>query len=222
MQLVLIDNYDSFTYNLYQLFLEFQIDVRVYRHDVVTLQDLSRMRPDWICISPGPKDPRHAGISIQVVRAFQETTPILGVCLGMQVINEAYGGQTTRAPVPLHGKRCRIHHGHDPMFSGIPSPFWVARYHSLQCADVPPVLVPTAWADDGVLMALRHQSLPVWGVQFHPESFLSEFGLEVMANFLSLHPNFCPDADLLAPQKSRFPRWLRPEPPGSEMLEARP
>ncbi|MBC7359075.1 MAG: aminodeoxychorismate/anthranilate synthase component II [Desulfacinum sp.] len=222
MKLVLIDNYDSFTFNLYQLFLEFELDVRVHRHDAVSIRDIARMRPDWICISPGPKDPRHAGISTRVVKTFQESTPILGVCLGMQVINEAYGGRTSRAPHPLHGKRCRVYHRNDPMFAGIPSPFRVARYHSLQCTKVPSALVPTAWAEDGVLMALRHERLPVWGVQFHPESFLSEFGLEIIANFLATHGGFRVDTALLSSEGPRFPRWLGPAVRTTALPEARP
>ncbi len=212
MRLLIIDNYDSFPFNLYQLFAEFSLRIDVYRHDAVSLEDIATLNPDWICISPGPKDPAHAGISQDVVRSFASTVPILGVCLGMQVINEVYGGTTTCAPYPVHGKRCRIFHNGDEMFRGIPSSFHVARYHSLQCANIPKILKITAQAEDGVVMAFRHATLPVWGVQFHPESFLSEYGLELTANFLNLRAGFpshrLPDAD----SSDRFPRWHHPDP----------
>ncbi len=190
MQLVMIDNYDSFTYNLVQLFYEFDLDVRVFRHDEITLDAIDAMNPGWICISPGPKDPAHAGISKDVVERFGPRVPILGVCLGMQVINEVFGGRTLKAPVPMHGKRCAVHHSGESIFDGIPSPFQVARYHSL-CIDIrSPLLSPLAHAGDGVVMGIRHRSWPLCGVQFHPESFMSEYGYRLVENFLALNREF--------------------------------
>ncbi len=208
MRLVLIDNYDSFTFNLYQLFCEFDVDVLVFRHDKTSAAALEALAPHWIVISPGPRSPAHSGISKDVVRRFAGRVPILGVCLGMQVINEVYEGRTERAPIPVHGKRSLVHHTGDGLFAGLPSPFWVARYHSLQCRVTSPNLRETAWADDGVLMALEHKSLPVWGVQFHPESFLSQYGLEIAARFLASQKDFQEPVLLANTKEERFPRWL--------------
>jgi anthranilate synthase component 2 len=190
MRLIMIDNYDSFTYNLVQLFYEFGIQVTVHRHDAVGLDDIAAAAPDWICISPGPKDPAHAGISKAVVQRFGSSVPILGVCLGMQVINEVFGGRTLEAPVPVHGKRSRVTHDGRGIFSGLPSPFRVARYHSLCIEPRTPLILPLAHAEDGVIMGISHRDWPVWGVQFHPESFLTEFGLEIAENFLALNPHW--------------------------------
>ncbi|WP_245735323.1 anthranilate synthase component II [Thermodesulforhabdus norvegica] len=183
---VMIDNYDSFTYNLVQLLGSCGADVIVFRHDETTVKDIDAIKPDAICISPGPRDPAHAGISAEVVRTFAGKLPILGVCLGMQVINEVYGGKTVHAPLPVHGKTSMIKHTGRDIFSGIPSPFKAARYHSLcikRCSDE---LVEMAWSDDGVVMAVKHKDLPVFGVQFHPESFMTEFGKEIILNFINL------------------------------------
>ena len=188
MRLVMIDNYDSFTYNLVQLFYEFELEVIVYRHDEVSIGRIEELRPDWICISPGPKDPDHAGISKAVVEHFGPDVPILGVCLGMQVINEVFGGSTPKAPVPVHGKRCLVHHRGEGIFKGLPSPFSVARYHSLCVEPRSGQLVPLAFAWDGVIMGMQHRSWPLCGVQFHPESFMSDHGAELVANFLALRP----------------------------------
>ena len=188
MLMVMIDNYDSFTHNLVQLFYEFDLEVRVYRNDEITLSQIAFLQPHWICISPGPKDPAHAGISKAVIRRFGSAIPILGVCLGMQAINEVFDGLTVRAPQPVHGKRSSIEHNGSGVFSGLPSPLWVARYHSLQVIMRSPVLLPVAYAGDRVVMALQHESWPLWGVQFHPESFLSEYGRQMAANFLALQP----------------------------------
>ncbi|MEJ5364118.1 MAG: aminodeoxychorismate/anthranilate synthase component II [Desulfosoma sp.] len=209
MRLVLIDNYDSFTFNLYQLFCEFDLDVLVFRHDKISAEAVSTLEPHWIVISPGPKSPAHSGISKDVVRRYAGAVPILGVCLGMQVINEVYGGCTERAPVPVHGKTSLVHHRGEGLFSGLPSPFRVARYHSLQCRVTSPDLRETAWADDGVLMALEHKSLPVWGVQFHPESFLSQYGLEIAARFLASRKDFQKAVPSQKEGESRFPRWKK-------------
>jgi anthranilate synthase component II len=190
MFMLMIDNYDSFTHNLVQLFYEFDLEVRVYRNDEITLPQIELLQPHWICISPGPKDPAHAGISKAVIRRFGSTIPILGVCLGMQAINEVFDGLTVRAPRPVHGKRSSIEHNGSGVFSGLPSPIWVARYHSLQVIMRSRLLIPVAHALDRVVMALQHVSWPLWGVQFHPESFLSEYGRQMAANFLALQPRW--------------------------------
>ncbi len=213
MRLILIDNYDSFTFNLYQLFCEFDLDVLVFRHDKISLPALASLNPDWIVISPGPRSPAHSGISKDVVRFFAGKVPILGVCLGMQVINEVYGGSTERAPLPVHGKRSWVHHLGTGLFEGLPSPFQVARYHSLQCHVSSPDLQETAWAEDGVVMALEHKKLPVWGVQFHPESFLSQYGLEMAARFLASQPEFSYSPALSNCASDRFPRWAQVQEP---------
>jgi anthranilate synthase component II len=186
MRLVMIDNYDSFTYNLVQLFYEFDLEVRVFRHDAVTTEEISALRPRWLCISPGPKAPAQAGISKEVIARFQEDIPILGVCLGHQALNEVWGGVTTRAPLPVHGKCSQIHHGGQGLFAGLPSPFRGARYHSLMAVPASPDIEVTAWTTDGVVMGLSHRRYPLHGVQFHPESFLTDYGYELAANFLNL------------------------------------
>ena len=207
MRLVMIDNYDSFTFNLAQLFYEFDLEVLVFRHDRISLKGLDQLKPDWICISPGPKDPAHAGISKAVVRWFGRHVPILGVCLGMQVINEVFGGKTRKAPVPMHGKRCRVSHTGRSIFSNIPSPFQVARYHSLCIEPQGPSIIPLAVAEDQVIMGIQHCSWPVYGVQFHPESFISEYGLELVENFLALHPQWQRSrTPYTNPPEDRFPR----------------
>ncbi len=190
MRLVMIDNYDSFTYNLVQLFYEFDLEARVYRHDEVSLEEIEGLEPDWICISPGPKDPEHSGMSKAVIEHFGPRVPVLGVCLGMQAINEVFGGKTRRAPVPMHGKRCRVSHTGEGIFAGLPSPFSVARYHSLCIEPGSDVLQPLAFASDGVIMGIQHRSWPICGVQFHPESFMSEYGMEIVENFLALQPRW--------------------------------
>lgn len=186
--LLLIDNYDSFTYNLFQYLSELGEDVLVVRNDKVTLQDIERMKPQRIIISPGPSTPLHAGISNDVVRHFGSRLPILGVCLGHQCIAYSYGGVISRAPVIMHGKLSMIYHNNMGVFAGLPSPFSAIRYHSLAvCRDgLPDCLEVTAWTDDGTIMGLRHQRHPVEGVQFHPESFMTEVGKDVLSNFLQL------------------------------------
>lgn len=184
MRLLMIDNYDSFTHNLVQLFSEFGLEIIVYRNDFITVPAVEHLRPDYICISPGPKNPTHAGISKAVVASFGSKLPILGVCLGMQVINEVFGGSTQKAPIPVHGKQARVSHSGQGVFSGLPSPFWAARYHSLCVQIQSPELQILAAADDGVIMGLQHRIWPICGVQFHPESFLTEYGFKLAANFL--------------------------------------
>src|SRR5262249_38044022 len=185
---LLIDNYDSFTYNLYQYLCELGADVTVVRNDVISVDEARAMDPDFIVISPGPGVPRDAGISVELVRALGATTPILGVCLGHQAITEAYGGVVTRAPELMHGKASNVHHDGRGVFTGLPSPFSGIRYHSLCAAPeaVPNVLEVTARTDSGVIMAVRHKQYPVYGVQFHPESILTEHGKDLLRNFLSV------------------------------------
>jgi len=186
MRLVIIDNYDSFTYNLFQLFSTFDIEVVVIRNDAISIDDLEKLRFDRICISPGPKAPKDSGISMEVVRRFYKDIPILGVCLGMQVINEVFGGKTDLAPYPVHGKRDLIFHTGKRIFKGIPSPFFAARYHSLQCKPTAPQFQVLAKSSDNVVMGIAHPKFPVFGVQFHPESYMSEYGKEIINNFLEL------------------------------------
>ena len=186
--LLVIDNYDSFTYNLVQMFMNYDLGIHVYRSDRITLEQIAALDPDYALISPGPKDPAHAGISIALIHAFADKIPILGVCLGMQCINEAFGGRTVRAPVPKHGKTSMIHHDGSGVFSGIPSPFPAARYHSLMAAFDRTELIVTARSDGDVVMGMSHPELPLHGVQFHPESFLTENGFLIVENFLRLGP----------------------------------
>jgi anthranilate synthase component 2 len=168
-----------------QLFYEFDLEVKVFRHDAVTLQDIEALSPRWLCISPGPKAPAQAGISKKVIAHFYRRLPILGVCLGHQAINEVFGGDTVEAPVPVHGKRSQVLHCGRGLFAGLPSPFPAARYHSLMAAaETPPELEVTAMTADGVIMGLSHRRYPLHGVQFHPESFLTRYGRELAANFL--------------------------------------
>ena len=186
MRLVMIDNYDSFTYNLVQLFYEFDLEVLVFRHDAITLEEIEALKPRWLCISPGPKAPAQAGVSKSVIAHFYRKVPILGVCLGHQAINEVFGGATVRAPVPVHGKQAQVFHQGSGLFAGLPSPFAAARYHSLMAALDSPELEVTARSEDGVIMGLSHRRYPLHGVQFHPESFLTSHGRELAANFLRL------------------------------------
>jgi anthranilate synthase/aminodeoxychorismate synthase-like glutamine amidotransferase len=188
MSVLLIDNYDSFTYNLYQYLCELGATVDVVRNDVITVDQVKEMAPEFIVISPGPGVPRDAGISVELVRALGSTTPILGVCLGHQAITEAYGGVVTRAPELMHGKASQVHHDRKGVFEGLPTPFSAIRYHSLCAAPeaVPEVLEVTARSDSGVIMGLRHRQYPVFGVQFHPESILTEHGKDLLRNFLNV------------------------------------
>ncbi len=185
---LLVDNYDSFTYNLYQYLCELGATVTVRRNDAITVSEAQQLAPDYIVISPGPGTPRDAGISVELIRALGPTTPILGVCLGHQAIAEAYGGVVARAPELMHGKASNIVHSGDGVLAGLPSPFSAIRYHSL-CASpetLPDVLEVTAKSDSGVIMAIRHKQFPVEGVQFHPESILTEHGKDLLRNFLNL------------------------------------
>jgi anthranilate synthase component 2 len=187
-RLLVIDNYDSFTYNLVQMFRQFPLAVEVHRSDAIDLPALEARRPDYLLVSPGPRDPAHAGLSIPLIQRFADSVPLLGVCLGMQCLNEAFGGRTVRAPVPTHGKTSSVHHDGQGLFNGLPSPLLAARYHSLMVAEVPPDLVVTGRSADGVIMGLSHRSWPLHGVQFHPESFMTEHGFGIVENFLRLGP----------------------------------
>ncbi|MEG0883528.1 MAG: aminodeoxychorismate/anthranilate synthase component II [Janthinobacterium sp.] len=184
--LLMIDNYDSFTYNIVQYFGELGEDVRVYRNDEITIEQIEALNPDRICISPGPKAPAQAGISVEVLRHFAGKKPILGVCLGHQAIGEAFGGKVIRAKQVMHGKTSFIAHTGVGVFKDIPSPFTVIRYHSLaiERASLPSCLEVTAWTDDGEIMGVRHREYDIEGVQFHPESILSEHGHALLKNFL--------------------------------------
>jgi anthranilate synthase component II len=185
---LLIDNYDSFTYNLYQFLSELGASVRVVRNDAIDVDGVRSLAPEFVVISPGPGVPRDAGISVELVRALGETTPILGVCLGHQAITEAYGGVVTRAPELMHGKASRIFHDGTGVLSGLPSPFSAIRYHSLCAAPdaVPEALAVTARSESGVIMGVQHREFPVFGVQFHPESILTEYGKDLLRNFLEV------------------------------------
>jgi anthranilate synthase component 2 len=184
--LLMIDNYDSFTYNIVQYFGELGEEVRTVRNDEITLNDIDVLKPDRICISPGPKSPVDAGISVDVLQQFAGKLPILGVCLGHQAIGAAFGGKVVRAREVMHGKTSRIAHTGEGVFKGLPSPFTVIRYHSLaiERASLPDCLEVTAWTDDGEIMGVRHKQFDIEGVQFHPESILSEHGHALFKNFL--------------------------------------
>jgi anthranilate synthase/phosphoribosyltransferase len=186
--IALIDNYDSFTYNLVQYFLELGADVRVFRNDEVTVAELEAMRPDGLVISPGPGNPDDAGISLDAIRAFADRIPILGVCLGHQCIGQAFGGRIVHARSLMHGKTSRIKHDGSGVFSMVENPVTATRYHSLAIdrASLPPGIEVTATAEDGEIMGIRHASRPIYGVQFHPESVLTQFGMRMLENFLSI------------------------------------
>ena len=184
--ILVIDNYDSFTYNLVQQMGEIGADLKVIRNDQTTLDEIKRMSPSHIVISPGPGNPDDGGVSLDVIRELGATIPILGVCLGHQCIGQAYGGVVTRAGRLMHGKTSMIYHKHDPLFTGIPSPFEATRYHSLIVEEhsLPECLNVTAFTETGEIMAFRHVEHPVVGVQFHPESILTTFGPRILKNFL--------------------------------------
>jgi anthranilate synthase component 2 len=186
--LLMIDNYDSFTYNLVQYFGELGEDVRVFRNDQITLAEIDALKPDHICISPGPCSPAEAGVSVDVIKHYAGKVPILGVCLGHQAIGAAFGGKIVRAQQIMHGKTSEITHTDSDVFKGLPSPFTVIRYHSLaiERATIPDCLEITAQTADGEIMGVRHKTLPIYGVQFHPESILSEHGHAMLRNFLEL------------------------------------
>jgi len=182
--LLVIDNYDSFTYNLVQMFMRYDLSIRVHRSDQITLARVAATMPDYVLVSPGPRAPAHAGISNALIQAYYRRIPILGVCLGMQCINEVFGGRTIRSAAPMHGKTSRVYHRREALFSHLPSPFTAARYHSLvvqpSAAALDRELTITARTGDGTIMGLSHKRFPLHGVQFHPESFLTEHGFSLI------------------------------------------
>jgi anthranilate synthase component 2 len=186
--LVLIDNYDSFTYNLVHFLGELGARCRVFRNDKISVAEVMKLRPKGIVLSPGPCTPNEAGICLELIETAGPTIPLLGVCLGHQAIGQVYGGQVVRAPVPMHGKLSEITHGGKGLFKGLPRRFEVTRYHSLivEREDLPTSLSVTARTADGLIMALQHKTHPVHGVQFHPESIASEHGHALLANFLEI------------------------------------
>ena len=212
--LLLIDNYDSFAHNLARYFTRLGQTTQVVRNDNIEVAGVRAMRPAAIVISPGPCTPREAGASLEIVRQLHEVVPILGVCLGHQVIAEALGAQIVRARVPVHGHASHVEHDGSGVFAGVPSPLAVGRYHSLVVApdSLPRSLRTTAWTADRVLMAFQHEHLPLFGVQFHPESILTEHGYDLLANFLRLaglnireSPKALATRELSRPQQARRP-----------------
>lgn len=186
--LLIIDNYDSFTYNLVQYFGELGAEMKIIRNDAMSVAEISALQPSRICISPGPCTPNEAGVSCAVIEAFGPHIPILGVCLGHQSIGQVYGGDVIRADRLMHGKTSPIHHNGTSVFQGVPSPFEATRYHSLivKRETLPECLEITAWTAEDEIMGLRHKQYPVHGVQFHPESILTQEGMHLLKNFLSL------------------------------------
>lgn len=189
--ILFIDNYDSFTYNLVQYLGEIHPDMKVFRNDAITIEEIDNLQPDYIVISPGPCSPKEAGISVEVVQKLGMKYPILGVCLGHQSIGYAFGGQIVRADRIMHGKVSPIYHNNHPLFKNVPSPFEATRYHSLiiKRDTCPPVLEIIAETDQKEIMAIAHKYLPIWGVQFHPESILTHYGKQILQNFIELGKN---------------------------------
>lgn len=187
--LLMIDNYDSFTYNLVQYLGELGQDVEVYRNDEIDLAKVAELNPDHIVISPGPCTPNEAGISVPLINEFAGKIPLLGVCLGHQSIGQAFGGKIVHAKQLMHGKTSQIHHNNVGVFKNLPNPYNATRYHSLviERESIPDCLEITAWTEDGEIMGVRHKTLPVEGVQFHPESILTEYGHELLENFIKAY-----------------------------------
>jgi anthranilate synthase component 2/anthranilate synthase/phosphoribosyltransferase len=185
--ILLIDNYDSFTFNLYHFLGDLGAVMEVRRNDSLSVEEALALRPEAIVLSPGPCTPNEAGICLDLIAAAAaRRLPVLGVCLGHQAIGQAFGAKVVRAPEPVHGKVWDVSHGGTDIFAGLPNPFRATRYHSLVVQDLPEALVPTARTSDGLLMGMAHRDLPIWGVQFHPESIASEHGHDMLRNFLSL------------------------------------
>jgi anthranilate synthase component 2 len=186
--LLMIDNYDSFTYNLVQYLRELGEEVVVYRNDKITLAEIEKLQPQRLVVSPGPCSPNEAGISVSAIKHFAGQLPILGVCLGHQSIGQAYGGRIVRAERLMHGKTSPIFHDGRELFAGLPDPFDATRYHSLlvERSTLPECLEITAWTEEGEIMGMRHLDLPVWGMQFHPESILTVTGMDMLKNFLEM------------------------------------
>ena len=186
--ILLIDNYDSFTFNLVQFLGDLGAECEVWRNDALSVDEVMAKQPEAIVLSPGPCTPNEAGICLDVIQAAAGKIPLFGVCLGHQAIGQAFGGHVMRAPSPMHGKISPVTHANSDIFEGLPSPFNATRYHSLivERDTLPEVLVPTAFTEDGLIMGLRHRSLPIFGVQFHPESIASEHGHKILSNFLDI------------------------------------
>ncbi len=186
--LLMIDNYDSFTFNIVQYLAQLGEEVRVVRNDEIPVEAIAELKPERIVVSPGPCSPEEAGISVAAIQTYAGRIPLLGVCLGHQSIGAAFGGKVVRSVSLMHGKTSPIHHDGAGLFAGLPNPFNATRYHSLvvERASLPACLEVTAWVDNGEIMGVRHKELPVWGVQFHPESILTEGGMELLDNFLKL------------------------------------
>ena len=187
--ILLIDNYDSFTYNLVHYLQELGAEVAVHRNDALSAAQVVSLKPQGIVISPGPSDPDHAGICLELIKlASEQRIPMLGVCLGHQSLGQAFGGKVSRAPYPVHGKTSAVTHNNKGVFAGLPSPFNATRYHSLivERESLPDCLAVTAETADGLIMGLQHRTLPLHGVQFHPESIASEYGHDLLKNFLTL------------------------------------
>jgi len=197
--LLLIDNYDSFTYNLYHFLGELGAKVEVWRNDALSVEQALTLEPEALVLSPGPCDPDKAGICLGLVEAAAGKLPILGVCLGHQAIGQAFGGKVVQTSVPMHGKLSRVHHNASGLFEGLPDPFSATRYHSLvvERDSLPACLEVTAETDDGIVMGLRHRELPIHGLQFHPESIASEHGHAILKNFLDL-ANVTTDAPIVS------------------------
>lgn len=183
--IIIIDHYDSFTYNLYQYISEIAGEVLVYRHDEITVRELEELNPSAIVLSPGPGNPEESGVSNEVLQYFHQDVPILGICLGHQVIVEWFGGVVHKGEKPVHGKTSTLTHDGQTIFRNVPSPTTVTRYHSLVADHLPSCLTITARSEDGAIMAVRHKVYPIEGIQFHPESILSEHGFDMLANFFS-------------------------------------
>ncbi len=187
MYVLLLDNYDSFTYNLFQYLSELGAQVEVVRNDAVSVAEIAAKRPDRIVVSPGPCTPSDAGISVELIQELGPHVPTLGVCLGHQALGQAFGGAVVRAPTVMHGKISAIHHAGQGVFADLPAPFPATRYHSLivRREDLPADLEVTAWTEDGLIMGLRHRTHPIQGVQFHPESIMTDAGKQLLRNFLA-------------------------------------
>jgi anthranilate synthase/aminodeoxychorismate synthase-like glutamine amidotransferase len=186
--ILVIDNYDSFTYNLVQYLGELGVEVMVRRNDKIRPEDVEELKPQALVISPGPCTPTESGVSLKLITRYGAYLPILGVCLGHQCIGQVFGGQVIRAPHVMHGKTSQIHHNNTGLFTGLENPFTATRYHSLLVdrESLPACLHVTAWTDDGLIMGLQHESFPIHGVQFHPESILTRAGHDILANFLRM------------------------------------
>ncbi len=183
-KLLVIDNYDSFTFNLVQMFKQYNLDIHIYRNNKIDLDFAEKLGPDYILISPGPRTPEYSGISKPLIKKFYRSKPILGVCLGMQCINELFGGKTIKASVPVHGKKDQIYHKGNGIFKEMPTPFLAARYHSLIIERESSNMIETAHSKEGVIMGIAHEEYPLYGIQFHPESFMTENGFIIIENFL--------------------------------------